>query len=89
MQEIFRETECGMYEISNYYNIRTTSYRFYKGTELIQSQNKPITITDTRKLKERSVTILHAGFGFSPTRIYKKASKVFTDDELNIVKNER
>ena len=89
MNEVFRKTECGMYEISNYYNIRTAPYKFYKGTELVTSKNKIIPITDTRKLKERTATILHAGFGFSPTRIYKQASKVFTDDELNIVDNER
>ena len=89
MNEVFRKTECGMYEISNYYNIRTAPYKFYKGSELVTSKNKIIPMSDDRKIKERNVTILHPGFGFSPTRILKQARKVFTDDELNIVDNER
>ena len=83
--EVFRKTKCGLYEVSNYYNIRTTPYYFYKGGKLTQSNNKIVTITDDRKIREKTVTILHPGFGFAATKIYKRVRELFTSEELNIV----
>lgn len=85
IEEIFRNTECGLYQVSNHYNIKTAPYKFYKGTELIESKNEIIPIADDRKIKERNVTILHTGFGYSPTKIAKRVREVFTNEELNIV----
>ncbi|MDB4127201.1 hypothetical protein N9562_00310 [Flavobacteriaceae bacterium] len=78
--EVFRQTECGMYEVSNYSNIRTTPYRFFKGKKLIESKNEPILIADVSASKREAIILIN-GWGYSTIHLKKKVNKVFSEYE--------
>ena len=83
--EIYKPLECGMYEVSNYYNIRTTPYKFFKGKKLITSENKAIPLPDIT-LSRRCVTMLQTGWGYNNVGMKKRVSKLFTEFERFEVK---
>ena len=53
--EVFKQTECGLYEVSNYSNIRTTPYKFFKGKKLVESKNEIISIADVSASKREAI----------------------------------
>jgi len=80
--EIYRTTLCGNYQISNYCNLKTTPYKFFKEKNLIESKNLPIRIADNSKKSSRRAMMLSGGYGLSNNKIKKRASEVFTEEEM-------
>ena len=78
--EVFRQTECGMYEVSNYSNIRTTPYKFFKGKKLVESKNEIISIADVSANKKQAITLIN-GWGYCSTHLKKKVNKVFSEHQ--------
>ena len=81
-KEVYRTTLCGNYEISNYCNLKTTPYKFFKGKNLIESNNLPIKIAANGKKSSRKAMMLSGEYGLSNNKIKKRANDVFTEEEM-------
>ena len=78
--EVFKQTECGMYEVSNYSNIRTTPYKFFKGKKLVESKNEIISIADVSASKREAIILIN-GWGYCSIHLKKKVNKAFSEYE--------
>lgn len=82
MKEVYKNTHCNQYQVSNYLNVRTIGYSLWVGSELkeVASRQIPTRIGKTGNIE---CMMLIKGLGLKNTNINTIAIQLFGEDEIN------